>query len=71
MVRGVHRPQAIVLLQSHISSENLRSLTNQQTTPFWIVCPAYFARAHTCYDSSVCTMRAVYDQRVYIPQRRG
>ena len=26
MVRGVHRPQAIVLLQSHISSENLRSL---------------------------------------------
>ena len=26
MVRGVHRPQAIVLLHSHVSSENLWSL---------------------------------------------
>ena len=27
--------------------------TNQQrTTPFWIVCPAYFAHAHERYESS-------------------
>ena len=45
VVRGVHRPQAIVLFQSHISSENLWSL-HQSTMNDAIldVCHAYFAK---------------------------
>ena len=44
-VRGVHRHQAIVILACHVSSENLCHLHG--TTPFSIVCHAYFARTAT------------------------
>ena len=49
MVRGVHHPQAIVLLHSHVSSENLWSL-HESTMNDAILdsVPALFARAHAC-----------------------
>ena len=45
-VRGVHRHQAIVILACHVSSENLCH-PHGTTTPFSIVCHAYFARTAT------------------------
>ena len=74
MIRGVHRPQAIVLLQSHISSENLRSLHKSTMNDAILdsVPRLLRPRAHVLMVV-VCTMRGLllYIARLVAKCRNG